>query len=814
MNRISAQIAAFFVSVTLVMSSPAFALRAQAGLESSSETTIASSLRAGAEETVDLLTEFMAIQWLRTRTLVELKLPDEPYAGVNKILLRLEELLGAYEKEWHRYNKVHPSLYHDSQAFLDHLGDLSKSFLVVKQALKEKTLQGQGPIDDLERILLDLKATLEKSVEPSQGTRVRRVSEEEIRGELERELSLASENAFTLAFTNPRFRAVFDSIKNLADQINDPDYLERHIPKIDPFGLPDDSILLAIKIYLTNRVDQLRRSPFSFSVNREVLWELTQGALARLRPLEIQAGNQGNRQAQKNLETAIAELKNALKWIEFRMGPEMILQQYWKVWRLLKLVSLEMKDAEASRILDYVSARIQWPMLAMDLDLIRSSAVELLRTQPENGQAQAYGKKLLERIDLARLYIIDDFQSHFLNSADVFYHQDLKMRLSIHSWELIGADSSEEFLQKIGRDEVQVELFNRLNFLNQLIRAIETTENIPEVFYFLRDTLQKRGIKVDSKALYPLSASGVSREQFSYTTLDGRTIVVDLAYSLPARSDAEFQFSFSGPFILLHQVSLEKIPRREVRFDSGGLTQIGYQYQDQHRERSTLPPNEMGVDAQGRLVAVVPWTTLSGELTETGEPAEFEGLMIPLSPAKAQETPGLERIALRFSATSNLEEARQGIRETVIDRESNSASSGLYYAPIGSDELLLADKHEVFHMDPIQIYYTEKTRDQMEDLVATALRAQQIRGLQRSDVQLTPLSPSVGPNHFDIVVKTQEEILPQEEEWKQNQVAIISLTPQMTLSQVIQKAISQWVDRPVGEILEIRRQDGRLEIFV
>ncbi len=85
--------------------------------------------------------------------------------------------------------------------------------------------------------------------------------------------------------------------------------------------------------------------------------------------------------------------------------------------------------------------------------------------------------------------------------------------------------------------------------------------------------------------------------------------------------------------------------------------------------------------------------------------------------------------------------------------------------------------------------------------------------MQPEDIWVLRLSDGQEPTPYSIVVKTDGEILPQEELWKQDHVAVITLNPQMTLAHLLQEALAQWTGRSVGDVLQIEHENGRLKIY-
>ena len=122
---------------------------------------------------------------------------------------------------------------------------------------------------------------------------------------------------------------------------------------------------------------------------------------------------------------------------------------------------------------------------------------------------------------------------------------------------------------------------------------------------------------------------------------------------------------------------------------------------------------------------------------------------------------------------------------------------------------------EVFVIDSLKVFYrTEQAGAWAVSLIqGTLTDPERLPGLQPEDIQVLQLADSQEPAPYTIVVKTDGEFLPQEEKWKQNHVAVITLNPQMTLAWLIQEALAQWTGRPVGEILQIEHENGRLRIY-
>ena len=127
----------------------------------------------------------------------------------------------------------------------------------------------------------------------------------------------------------------------------------------------------------------------------------------------------------------------------------------------------------------------------------------------------------------------------------------------------------------------------------------------------------------------------------------------------------------------------------------------------------------------------------------------------------------------------------------------------------------LLEKTGVLVVDPLKVFYrTEQAGALATNLIQGALiDPERLPGLQPEDVQILRLSDSQELDPYTIVVKTAGETLPQEEIWKQNHVAIVTLSPQMTLAQFVQEALAQWTGRSVGEILQIEHKDGRFRIY-
>lgn len=124
------------------------------------------------------------------------------------------------------------------------------------------------------------------------------------------------------------------------------------------------------------------------------------------------------------------------------------------------------------------------------------------------------------------------------------------------------------------------------------------------------------------------------------------------------------------------------------------------------------------------------------------------------------------------------------------------------------------EEPDVFTIDPMKIFYrTDQAGAFAVNLIqGTLIDPEQLPGLQPEDIQVSRLGNNQNPAPYTIVVKTSGEVLP-EEVWKQNRVAVITLTPQMTLAQLIQEALAQWTGRPIGEIIQIEHEDGRLRIY-
>lgn len=126
----------------------------------------------------------------------------------------------------------------------------------------------------------------------------------------------------------------------------------------------------------------------------------------------------------------------------------------------------------------------------------------------------------------------------------------------------------------------------------------------------------------------------------------------------------------------------------------------------------------------------------------------------------------------------------------------------------------LDERRERYVVDPLRVFYqAENTGAAAVNLVQTAVLSRQVPGFQSEDVQVSKLSKGKDPEPYTIVVKAADEILPKEELWRQHHVAIVTLTSQMTLAQLIQEALSQWTGRPVGEILQIEHSKSRLGIY-
>jgi len=114
---------------------------------------------------------------------------------------------------------------------------------------------------------------------------------------------------------------------------------------------------------------------------------------------------------------------------------------------------------------------------------------------------------------------------------------------------------------------------------------------------------------------------------------------------------------------------------------------------------------------------------------------------------------------------------------------------------------------DIFVVDPLRIHATEKTREPVERLLDERM---QVPSFQDAEVQLLEMQ-DIQP--FAIVVIDQEQgpsELPAD-------VAVIDLgtmeTPSFAL--IIQEALAQWLNRPVGQIIHILQlEDGRLAIYV
>ncbi|GEM_PF-4669488 len=151
-----------------------------------------------------------------------------------------------------------------------------------------------------------------------------------------------------------------------------------------------------------------------------------------------------------------------------------------------------------------------------------------------------------------------------------------------------------------------------------------------------------------------------------------------------------------------------------------------------------------------------------------------------------------------------------GFHTTVIP-----PSSANPFAQPTSSKFWLDEHHEVFVVDPLNVFYlTERTGALAASLIQGALiDPERLPGLQPEDIRVLPLVVNQEPVSYSIVVKADGEILPQEKLWKQNHVAVITLNPQTTLAQFVQEVLAQWTGRPVGEVLQIEHENGRLRIY-
>ena len=122
---------------------------------------------------------------------------------------------------------------------------------------------------------------------------------------------------------------------------------------------------------------------------------------------------------------------------------------------------------------------------------------------------------------------------------------------------------------------------------------------------------------------------------------------------------------------------------------------------------------------------------------------------------------------------------------------------------------------QTFVVNLLKVFYrTDRSGALVLNLVQGTLRdPERLPGSQAEDIAVLKLEDVQEPAPGTIVVRTAEEYLPQEETWKQRGVAVVTITPQMTLGQLIQEALAQWTGKPVGDILQIEHENGQLRIY-
>lgn len=126
----------------------------------------------------------------------------------------------------------------------------------------------------------------------------------------------------------------------------------------------------------------------------------------------------------------------------------------------------------------------------------------------------------------------------------------------------------------------------------------------------------------------------------------------------------------------------------------------------------------------------------------------------------------------------------------------------------------LGQSTEILVIEPTKIYYTQ---DEVGATVVASIRAAEARlqALADEGIVVAPLAADTEPAAYSLVVKRVGETVAGEERLKANHVAVIELTARMTFAQLIQEALAQWTDRPIGRILGVQRlQDGRVAIYV
>lgn len=129
------------------------------------------------------------------------------------------------------------------------------------------------------------------------------------------------------------------------------------------------------------------------------------------------------------------------------------------------------------------------------------------------------------------------------------------------------------------------------------------------------------------------------------------------------------------------------------------------------------------------------------------------------------------------------------------NKRGTTSTSGLEEKPSRGN----SHEPEVFVVDPLKIFYrTEQAGALAANLIQGVLiDPEQLPGIQSEDIQILQLTDSQEPAPYTIVVKTDGEIFPQEEIWKQNRVAVITLNPPDDFSSVCSRSPCP-VDRPPG----------------
>ncbi len=112
---------------------------------------------------------------------------------------------------------------------------------------------------------------------------------------------------------------------------------------------------------------------------------------------------------------------------------------------------------------------------------------------------------------------------------------------------------------------------------------------------------------------------------------------------------------------------------------------------------------------------------------------------------------------------------------------------------------------------PLTLYYTpEGIGGQLASRVAEAQRHPEFN----VDVRPQLLGAETVPEPYAIVVKSSETVLANAWWREAYHIAVVNLTDQMTLAQILQEALAQW-GHPVDQVLGVQRlDDGRLAIYV